>query len=74
MLAYWLAPQKNLLFLGAVGISSSAAIGWYDAIYNCDNKLVSYDGIYSELLGWMKPEVGDDKTYGGPIRGRRMTY
>ena len=72
MLAYWLAPTKNILFLGAVGVSSYAAIGWYDSIYDCDNKLVSYDGLYSDLFGWMKPEVGDDNTYGGPVRGRRL--
>ena len=51
MLAYWLAPSKNLFVLGALGVSSYAAIGWYDSIYDCDTKLISYDGIYSDLFG-----------------------
>ena len=50
MLAYWLAPTKNILTIGAVGISSYAAIGWYDKIYDCDTKLISYDGIYSDYF------------------------
>jgi hypothetical protein len=72
MLAYWLAPSKNLFVLGALGVSSYAAIGWYDTMYDCNTKLISYDGIYSHLFGWMKPELGDDNTYGGHIRGRRL--
>ena len=72
MLAYWLAPTKNILFLGAVGVSSYAAIGWYDSIYDCNNRLVSYDGIYSNLFGWMKPAICDGNIYGGPDRGRRL--
>ena len=72
MATYWLAPSKNLFGLGALGVSSYAAIGWYDKSYNCDTKLISYDGIYSELFSWMKPEVGDGNIYGGPVRGRRL--
>jgi hypothetical protein len=72
MAAYWLAPSKNLFVLGALGVSSYAAIGWYDTIFYCNTKLISYDGIYSDLFGWMKPELGDDNTYEGDIRGRRL--
>ena len=72
MLAYWLAPSKNIFVLGALGVSSYAAIGWYDKIYDCDTKLISYDGIYSDLFSWMKPAIGDGNIYGGPIRGRRL--
>ena len=73
MLAYWPAPSKNLFVLGALGVSSYAAIGWYDTMYDCNTKLISHDGIYSDLFGWMKPESGDDSTYGGgPVRGRRL--
>ena len=58
MLAYWLAPTNIFLVLGALGISSYTAIGWYGSIYDCDTKLVSYDGICSGLFGRMKPNIG----------------
>ena len=72
ILAYWLAPSKNLLILGTLSISSYTAIGWYDTMYDCGTKLISYDGIYSDLFSWMKPAIGDGNIYGGPIRGRRL--
>ena len=72
MAAYWLALSKSLLILETLGISSYAAIGWYDTMYDCDTQLISYDGIYSYLFSWMKPAIGDGYIYGGPIRGRRL--
>ena len=72
MLAYWLAPSINPLVLKALGVSSYAAIDWYDLIYDRDTKLISYDRIYPDLFSWMKPTIGDGNIYGGPIRGRRL--
>ena len=71
MAAYWLALPKNLLILGTLDISRYAAIGWYDTIYDCDTKLISYDRTYLDLFSWMKPATGDGNTYGG-TRGRRL--
>ena len=74
MASYWLVPSKNQLVFGALGVFSYATIGWYDMMYDCDTKFFSKKGTYSNLFGRMKPEVGDDNTYGGPIRGRRLKY
>ena len=64
--AYWLAPSKNILVVFTLGVASYAAIGWYDSIYNCNTKLVSYDGLYSDLFSWMNPRIGTlTNTYGG---------
>ena len=73
MAAYWLTPSKVLLILGTLSVSSYAAITWYDSIYDCNTKFISYDGIYSDLFSWMKPAIGDGNTYGGgPICGGRL--
>ena len=64
--AYWVAPSKNMVVMAAIGVSSYAAIGWYDSIHSCNTKLVSYDGIYSDLFSWTKPQIGVvTNTYGG---------
>jgi hypothetical protein len=64
--AYWFATSKIMVVMAAIGISSYAAIGWYGSIYDCNTKLVSYDGIYFDLFSWTKPAIGAvTNTYGG---------
>ena len=76
MASYWLLPPKQVLVAAGLGVATYIAIAHYDNIYNCEEKLYSFDGWFSQTFGVFKPPVGSDGTYGGdmnPVGAAQIT-
>ena len=65
--AYWFLPPKQALIAAGLAVGTYIGIAHYDSLYNCEERLYSFDGWFSQTFGVFKPHVGTDGTYGGDL-------
>ena len=65
--AYWFLPPKQALIAAGLAVATYIGIAHYDSMYNCEERLYSFDGWFSQTFGAFKPPVGRDGTYGGDL-------
>ena len=61
--AYYVLPPNRLLVAAGLAFGSYIGIAWYDHHFGCQDRLVSYDSIWTTVTKSFKPPVGPDMKY-----------
>ena len=61
--AYYVLPPDNLWAAVGLGFGSYIGIAWYDHHFQCEDRLTSYDSIFTTVTKPFKPPVGPDMKY-----------
>ena len=65
--AYVVLPKRNLWVGAGLALATYVLIAWYDKLYNCDDKLIAFGGLFGEVTGPFKPSVVGN-VYGGSMK------
>lgn len=60
---YWVLPRKNLIVALLILIFVYVLISYYDVLYDCNDKLKNYNGLFSQLTKDLKPPVNPQGVY-----------
>ena len=61
--AYYVLQSDRLWVAAMLAIGSYVGIAWYDSVFLCDDRLISYDSPWTTLTKPFKPPVGPDLRY-----------
>ena len=61
--AYYILPPDRLSIGAGIAIFTYVGIAWYDNMYGCEDKLISYDSFFTTITKPFKPGIGPDRRY-----------
>ena len=61
--AYYILPPDRLSIGAGIAIFTYVGIAWYDSMYGCQDRLISYDSAFTTLTKPFKPPIGPDRRY-----------
>ena len=64
--AYAILPPRKLWVGAGLAVATYVALGWYDTMYDCNDKLTARGGLFGEITGPFKPPVVAG-VYGGSM-------
>ena len=61
--SYYILPPDRWYVATFLAFATYIGIAHYDSVFMCQDRLVSYDSIWTTLTKSFKPPVGPDKRY-----------